>query len=324
LKEEIFQDLYSSYIGNFSDGRSWKELAEQYDYPSGEAIRASFKRCRKSKGLPSKNNDQPILEQPRKKSPKILIFDIENSYVEVASWGINKQYINKSQILNDWFILSFSCKYLYDDKIYSFALTPEEAIAKDDKRIVWQLWKFLDDCEIAITYNGNFHDIPKTNTRMIINRFPPPSPYKSIDIYQTVSRNFAFTNKSMDYVSYTLDLQRKMENEGLDLWKRCVAGDPESLKTMENYNRQDVVCLEEDYLRIRPWIKNHPNIGLWHDSNELVCGYCGSKNIKWISNKYSTPTGLYKSFRCDDCNGIGRSKDNELSKDKRKLLSTNI
>jgi DNA polymerase elongation subunit (family B) len=324
LDSEIFEDCYKSYLNNFDDGRSWKVLAEEYGYQSGESIRASFKRQRKANGMPSKNKIQEVNQPVKRKSPKILIFDIENSYTEIAAWGINKQYINKTQILHDWFILSFSCKYLYDDEIYSFVLTPEEAIAKDDKRVVGELWRFLDDCDIAITYNGNFHDIPKTNTRMLINKFPPPSPYKSIDVYQVISRIFGFTNKSMDYVSYMLDLERKMENEGMELWKKCVAGDLESLKKMENYNRQDVVCLQEDYIRIRPWIKNHPNIGLWHDSEERVCGYCGSKDITYSDKLTSTPSGLYKIFRCNDCDGIGRTKENILTKEKRKVLGTNV
>jgi hypothetical protein len=260
----------------------------------------------------------------RKRAPKILIFDVENSFLEAAVWGINKQYINKTQILSDWFMLSYSYKWLYDERVYSGVLSSEEALAKNDSRIVGELWSVLNECQIAITYNGNFYDIPKTNTRFILNGFPPPAPYKSIDIFQVISRNFSFTNRSMDYVNYMLQLERKLENEGLELWKKCVAGENESLQNLVTYNRQDVVALQETYLKVRPWIKNHPNIGLWHDSNELVCGFCGSPNITWISSLYPTPTGLYKSFRCDECDGIGRSKENLLSKDKRKSLASNV
>jgi hypothetical protein len=185
------------------------------------------------------------------------------------------------------------------------------------------MYNLLDECDIAVTYNGNNYDIPKINTRFIINKIQPPSSYKSIDVYQTISRNFAFTSKSMDYVNYSLELERKKENDGLDLWKRCVAGNAESLKELNSYNIQDVVALQEQYLVVRPWIRNHPNIGLWHSAPEPVCGFCGSANIDYISNFYSTPSGLWKSFRCNDCHAIGRTQEQILSKEKRKSLTKN-
>lgn len=319
MEENLFQDCYNHWAT--SDGYTpfWPDLAKKWNISSGERLRWQFKQERKKRGIKKENNK--IIAS---KAPKILIFDIENSFVEVASWGINKQYLNKTQILNDWFILSWSAKWLYDDNVMSDVLTSKEALKKNDFRIVKSLWNLLNECDIAITYNGNFHDIPKSNTRFLIHGLPPPSPYKSIDVYQAISRNFSFTNKSMDFVNYELGLERKKETEGMSLWIKCVNGDEESLKIMEDYNKNDSVVLEEQYLRIRPWIKNHPNIGLYHDCSEPLCGFCGSKDLKYTGKLSSTPSGLYKIFRCSCCDGIGRTKENILSKNKRKSLLTNL
>ena len=317
MEEKVFQACYEKWMVSNGGISIWPELAQEFGYQDGEILRGAFKRARKKKGI----TKQGILKNENiKNNPKILIFDIETSYIEIASWGINKQYINKNQILNDWFIISYAAKWLYDENIYSSVLTSKEAIKKDDKRILKELWELLNKCDIAITYNGNNFDIPKVNTRFIINEIYPPSNYKSIDVFQTISRNFAFTSRAMDYVNLTLDLERKKETGGLDLWKRCIAGDGHSLNDMLDYNEQDVIALQETYLAVRPWIKNHPNIGLWHDSKESVCGYCGSTDFEYISNLYSTPAGLFKSFRCNNCHAIGRTQEQCLSKEKRKGL----
>ncbi len=44
--------------------------------------------------------------------------------------------------------------------------------------------------------------------------------------------------------------------------------------------KQDVNLLEKIYLKFRPWIKNHPNIGIYIDNKSPVCTNCGSKNVE--------------------------------------------
>lgn len=255
------------------------------------------------------------------KAPNILIFDIENSYLPVAGvWKPGKTHINKNQILQDWYLLSWSAKWLYDDEIFSDVVTSRESINQNDKRITKSLWDLLNKADIVISYNGNMHDIPKSNTRFLIHDLPEPSYYRSIDVYQTISRRFSFSSNSMDYVNYTLGLDRKKEHEGLSLWTKCMNGDKNSLLEMELYNRQDIVSLESMYLRMRNWINNHPNIGMWHDEEGSVCKYCGSHNLEWSNNEQPINSGIYKSFRCSDCTGIGRSKINLMSKEMRKRL----
>jgi hypothetical protein len=70
------------------------------------------------------------------------------------------------------------------------------------------------------------------------------------------------------------------------------------------------VALEELYLKLRPWIKSHPNLGLYVEGE--VCPTCGSDQITW-KGKYRTPAGEYKTFRCE-CGAIGRSRHSEPKK----------
>jgi hypothetical protein len=82
---------------------------------------------------------------------------------------------------------------------------------------------------------------------------------------------------------------------------------------MLKYNKKDVVILEEVYLKLRPWIKNHPNMGNLAGDMD-VCANCGSEDITLIPDKYyHTSVGKYPLFRCNKCNAIsrGRKKVNE-------------
>jgi hypothetical protein len=148
----------------------------------------------------------------------------------------------------------------------------------------------------------------------------PPTPYKSVDIYRTVTSRFDFSSNALDYVNKSFGLGRKIENSGLSLWKQCIAGDRNALNDMVTYNRGDVTALEETYLRLLPWIPNHPNIGLWHGTDERCCSFCGSENLTVTRKDFQTPSGLYEGFRCDDCGGLGRDSLNKLSAKKRKSL----
>lgn len=253
-------------------------------------------------------------------APRILVFDIETSLIELVGFGIHKQHISKEQITRDWNMISWSAKFLYDDEVFSDVLTPQESIAGKDKRIVKTLWDAIDSADIVITYNGNSFDIPRSQTRFLIHNLPPTSYFKSIDVYPTIANRFSFTSNSLDYVNFTLDLDRKKENGGLKLWKECNLGNPKALSDMEIYNRQDIVALEKMYMRVRPWINNHPNIGLYHDNEGSICKYCGSEDLDWSENPEPILQGKYKTFRCNNCTGIGRSRINLLTKKQRLFL----
>ena len=79
----------------------------------------------------------------------------------------------------------------------------------------------------------------------------------------------------------------------------------------------DVFILEELYVQIRPWIKGHPNMGLYLDGiNVEKCGTCGSTDLDW-RGKYYTPAGRYRAFRCRSCSATGRSRISDLTKEER-------
>lgn len=247
------------------------------------------------------------------KTPKILLFDIESSPMSVFVWGLYKQRISPDNVINDWFVNTWSAKWLFDSEIMSDSLTPSEAIRQDDRRIVKNIWKLLDEADIIIAHNARGFDVGKLNTRFLYYGMNPPSHYQVIDTLSVLRKYFKISSSSLDYATQFLGLSPK-GHPSFGLWKRCYVGDPDALQSMVEYNKNDVEILEELYVKIRPWITNHPNLSLYVDTDEAVCPNCGSLNLMW-KGSYVTSLGSYDAFRCE-CGAVGRSKSSNLSKDK--------
>lgn len=246
----------------------------------------------------------PVLQSPA----KVLILDIETAPLRSYTWGLWKQNVGLSQIISDYYIISWAAKYLGESEVLSDVLTPTEAIYEDDKRIMLSLYKLLDDCDIVIAHNGIKFDIPKINTRFVLHGIMPPSPYKQIDTLLVARNVFGFTSNRLDYLAKFFGYEGK-EHTDFSLWEECMIGNQEALDYMLFYNKKDILILEKVYLKLRPHMRNHPNITLYIDEAEMSCPHCGSKHIHPISDKYfMTQAVRYQAYRCDDCKSISRGK----------------
>jgi hypothetical protein len=241
---------------------------------------------------------------------KILIVDIETSPITAFVWGLWKQDIHTQQIINDWFIIGWAAKWYGGSTIYSEYVTPFEAKNSDDKRIMFPLWELLNKADIVIAHNAKKFDIPRIETRMLLAGLNPPSPYQLIDTLYYYRKQFSFSSNKLDYLNEVLNLDQKIDTGGFELWKDCLAGDKEALAKMEKYNINDVEILEQNYNKLRPWIKNHPNINVYNtDDNIKRCTICGSSDLSEISGTYGTPVNTYNVYRCNNCGAIaGRER----------------
>jgi DNA polymerase elongation subunit (family B) len=255
------------------------------------------------------------------KLPKVLLFDIETSPLEayVFQKSIYRANITTDQVISEWFMLTWSAKWLYDDTIMSARLTGKEAVNEDDSRITRGLWKLLDEADIVIAHNGDGFDVPNMNTRFIVNGLNPPSPYQTIDTMLVARKQFGFTHNSLNALAKIFGFDAKMDTD-FDLWKRAKSGDEKALAYMQEYNMGDVTLLEKVYLKLRPWIRNHPNVGLYIDSDETVCPNCGNKDITWLTNKYHyTGASKFPLFVCK-CGAYGRGRKSVVSKEVKENL----
>ena len=245
--------------------------------------------------------------------PDVLILDIETSLMSFFAWSPGQQYIRPDQIIEDWHTLSWAVKWLFEPDTYSDVLTPEEAREHDDERIIRSIWEFLDKADILIIHNARF-DVRKLNARFIYYRLPPPSPYKIIDTLLIMRSQALFSSNKQEELAKKLGFSRKVAHEGQNLWKKCFYGDPAALLNMEKYNRGDILSLEELYVIIRPYIKSHPNMNLFVESDGHSCPNCGGVKIGWMDKFYYTTVNKYSTFRCAECGAVGRACSSVLDK----------
>jgi len=275
-----------------------------FQYNKGVAVsqRYKCKRCEKQFNEYFHDRAKDYKDQ----MPNILIFDIETSLMEVYVWGLYKQFISHNNIIKDnkgnyktWFMLSYAAKWLYDDNIISDIVTPEEAINRDDKRILKSIWKLLERADIVIAHNGDRFDLRKINARFVSNDILPPTSFRTIDTFKVTRREFAFESFKQDFLTKKFKLQEKKATGGIDLWIEVQKGNQEAIDKMLDYNIHDVKGLEDMYLKIRPYIKNHPNLGVLLD--EDVCPNCASPNLLETDSEYFTSANRFPVLRCGDC-----------------------
>ncbi len=201
----------------------------------------------------------------KNKQPKVLLMDVETS----PNLGTYFELYKEGNIVwneKNWYILSFAWKWADEKKTHVLSLLDFPTFYKKDKEddmpLVNALWKLFDEADVVIGHNSTAFDVKKTNARFIAHNMQPPSPYKQVDTKLVAKRYFKFDSNKLNDLGKYLGLGEKLQTGGFDLWKRCMAGDKKAWKKMCEYNKQDVVLLEKVYLKLRPWMGNHPNLNI--------------------------------------------------------------
>ena len=263
------------------------------------------------------------IKQVKPRLPKVLLFDIETAPILGHVWQLWENNVALNQVESDWYILSWSAKWLGaddDDVIYM-----DQRKARDienDKRILKGIWKLLDKADVVITQNGKSFDQKKLNARFILNGMQPPSSYKHIDTKIIAKKHFAFTSNKLEYMTDKLCVKyKKLKHTlfpGFEMWKECLAGNQEAWKEMERYNKQDVLALEELYTKLIPW-DSSINFNVYHDGTQNFCK-CGSSTF--IKNGfYYTNVSKFQKYRCKECGAETRDRANMFSKEKKQSLN---
>jgi RNase_H superfamily len=258
--------------------------------------------------------------------PRILTVDIETAPIESYHWSIWQENIGLDQIRLDWSILSFSAKWLDNPKVH-YAYSGGRGVSKvrDDKELLQKLWDFLNEADIVIAQNGKRFDVKKINARMVMKGFKPYSPIKVVDTMLVAKKHFGFTSNKLAWLSEILTTVKKDKHKlfpGFELWSECLKDNRKAWQEMEKYNKIDVVATEELYLKLRPWMEGHPNVGAYLETDSPLCPRCGSGEVQMRGRTF-TQTGEYHRFCCNACGGWSRSRYTLNSTSKRKSLLSN-
>lgn len=241
-------------------------------------------------------------------SLKILYLDIEISPTLVTVWGLFNQNIGINQIHGNSEVLSWAAAWRGDKYVHYASLrthSKEELLA--------EIYDMLNEADVVVTYNGDRFDLKILNQEFALLGFPPPAPYKSLDLIKTMKKQFRGTSNKLAYWLDRFDLPAKKEHRGYQLWLDCMDGKVAAFKELEEYNIGDITSLEALYERIIPWIRNHPNVSV--HSGSVCCPTCGSKKFQKRGFQ-QTHSCVYQRFQCNSCGNWFRATTNLAPKEK--------
>lgn len=243
----------------------------------------------------------------RKNAGRVAFVDIETAPILGYTWGMWEQ--NLLGIKKDWYILSFSVKYLGQKKVHTYGL-PDYKLYKTDKEndleLCKELWRVFDESDVIVAHNGDHFDIPKANARFIVHGMNPPSAYINLDTKKFAKRGFMFTSNKLDDLGIALGTERKLSTGGFSLWLRCMAGEKKAWDKMKKYNGQDVVALEQIYLKFLPWATKYANANLFQKTADH-CPRCGSAHLQSRGYRF-TSSGQQARYQCQKCGGWATGK----------------
>lgn len=246
------------------------------------------------------------------KNPKLLYFDIETAPIVAYTWGAHKQYINPSNIIEDWFVMAWAAKWVCTSSMFSYVVNVKEVKNCDDSRIIKPLWDLFNQADIIIGHNSDRFDIKRMNWRWAMHNYTPPRPYKTVDTLKAARSVWGATSNKLDYLTKNLGLNGKMETQSGLFWK-CKEGDAQALRELRKYNEIDVLEGESLYLKVRPWMKNHPNMGLYYETDTSRCKNCGSTDLDYDRlMPVVTAANVYVCWTCINCGANGRTPESTL------------
>lgn len=238
----------------------------------------------------------------------MLVYDIETSPIIGYTWGVWQQDVVK--IKEDWQILSVAWKWLGENKVYCIGqddMPNYKPGVNNDLEVVKKIHELFNEADVVIAHNGNRFDQPKCQARMMIHGLKPPKPYRQIDTKLIAKRYAAFTRNNLKWLAKDLNVAQKGDPGGIETWEGCLAGDPKAWAKMKKYNKQDIPPLEDIYLRLLPWITNHPNMARITDIPE-ACPKCGAKNSMKKEGFSYTTVGKKQQYSCKKCFGWSTSR----------------
>lgn len=273
------------------------------------------------------------LEAPKEpgvqgKLPRMLFFDVETAPVQAYVWGLYQEVRSTEMVKKDWFMLSWAAKWYRDAEIKSRGLIHYPGFLKDpenDSKLLGDLWGLLDEADFVVAHNAVKFDVKKVNTRFIMNGYPPVSPYKVIDTLLAARSAFAFTSNRLGDLCDALGVDnRKGDAGGFKTWAGCMRGDPASWETMLEYNESDVLALEDLYVKLIPYIKNHPSLAPFLALDVNTCPKCGAQEMSPTDKFVCTSVSKFAEYRCSACGGYARGRTNLLSPEERKAILVNV
>ena len=229
---------------------------------------------------------------------KIILYDLEVSRSVVEGYG-NRWDFRVIKFIRPQELMCYSWKELGEKNVHFVSRHD----FKTYHQFVESLQKLLDSADVTIAHNGGSFDDKMANRFFVLEGLNPPKPRKTIDTKREAKRWFRFESNKLDDLGQFLGVGRKETIGYADLEDDFMSDKPskQTIKLMRKYNNQDIVVLEKIYMKMRPFMASHPNLG---DLEQLdgVCPKCLSSDLK-LEGTHARRSGRVQSYSCNNCGG---------------------
>lgn len=249
------------------------------------------------------------------KSPKILFFDIETSYGIAKVWRPGyKITVRYDDFIKHPGIICVSYKWNNSDEINTLTWDSKQ----DDKLLVKEFVKVLNQSDVIVAHNGAKFDLPWIRTRALKHGVTMYPKYNMVDTLKIVRYDHNFPSNKLDDLGDYLGLGRKIKTE-MKLWDDVIAGNKEALEKMVKYCERDVFLLEDVYDKLSSMTLPALHVGTLNGTTKQTSPYTGNIRIELVKTT-TTKAGTIKRLMVD----LDTGKYFEMSNtDYKKFLEIN-
>lgn len=247
------------------------------------------------------------------KKIKVLVYDLEVSPLLIWAYGTYDTNALKVEKQSHIFCFSYGWLDVENPEVMKVKCVAQydfparfKADSYDDYDVVKSLYSLMEQADITLGYNVDGFDDKVSTTRFLYYNFKALSPHKSIDPLKTARSKFKLPNNKLNTVAQYFGLGEKTTVTHSDLWYDCLLGSKKAWRDMKTYCNQDVVLVKDVYMKLRPYVRAHPNLATMSQRPD-VCPTC--LGTKFFSNGLrTTQTMTYRRFVCANCGATARER----------------
>jgi len=228
---------------------------------------------------------------------RITFFDIESTNLN-ANYG---------------YCLCIAWKHLGESKIHCVSIDQSPKFKEDptnDAHVVKTTAEALSQSDVVVGWYSQRFDWPFIQSRLLTHKLQVMPPIPHVDLWRTAKYQLKLNSNRLASVSEFLQLDEKTPIRSRE-WIRAMAGHKKSIKYVVDHCKQDIVVLEEAYYKLRPLIKQHPNVNVIDQDAAPACPVCGSEHIQKRGFSVASVSRTQR-FHCQRCGAWSKGKAERL------------
>lgn len=205
---------------------------------------------------------------------------------------MHKQSFGVEQVKEAPYILCVGAQWLGERDVMLFSKWEHGTVP-----MLKAIHKLLTEADMVVGKNSEKFDLAWIRTELAKYKIGPFPMVTHVDLEQVVRGKFRFHSNKLEYIVQYLDIGRKVEHEGFGLWRKVMEGDTNAEKRMGKYCIGDVRVTGKLYLRLRPFIENHP---AFRAIGSHSCQACGSSHTHRRGKRFTACYEIQR-YECQNC-----------------------